>query len=702
MSEPLQDLDEELSSKESIKKKCVKLYGDVVKSFEDQRKRSDTILDFWDCYNTETNYNAGYNGRSKVYVPIVHNAIEARTTRFVNQIFPTNGRYVEVVTENGDIPYAHSALIENYIAKAKLRTQVVPALCRNGDIEGQYTVYVSWKENKRKVRYRAKESMKLDGMENIDLGDDIGDKVDNIVEEDLEGGYVHVEVLSDPDVVISPATSDSVDDAIDNGGYVAIAMRMSKGEVQRYIDDGTFKKEQGEALLKGFTSNESGAGRRANIRKENASAAGIKTQGAGKFALVYQVWSKLKVSGEKRICVTWFGGRDIVLSCKRNPYFCDKVPVISCPVKKVSGVFKGMSQVAPCAPMQYAANDAANLGMDSGMFSLMPIVMTDPDKDPRYGSMVMNMAAIWQTSPQDTQFVNFPQLWQDAFEIVAIAQTTIFQTLGVNPAMITQSNKKKQSQAEIANEQSVDVLTTADAVTVLEEGILTPLVERIYDYDSQFRTESVSVRAYGQMGKRAIMEEIEPIQENNKYSFRWFGVEQARSSQRVQQQITFANVLGKIPPQMMQGRRLDMVPLLESASENIFGPRLAPLVFLDERDKLTMSPEQENMMIMNGQDAPVHLLDDDIEHLMSHVPLVKQDKSGRMLAHVLAHQQQLQQKQQQSNILRSGGSPASGGPGGARPVQAGASPSGPSNQKNPPGSLPADQMHDPSSMPRRM
>jgi hypothetical protein len=46
-------------------------------------------------------------------------------------------------------------------------------------------------------------------------------------------------------------------------------------------------------------------------------------------------------------------------------------------------------------------------------------------------------------------------------------QTQIFQTLGVNPAMMPQSPAAttKRNQAEIANEQAVDLLTTADAVT---------------------------------------------------------------------------------------------------------------------------------------------------------------------------------------------------------------------------------------------
>ena len=45
----------------------------------------------------------------------------------------------------------------------------------------------------------------------------------------------------------------------------------------------------------------------------------------------------------------------------------------------------------------------------------------------------------------------------------------------------------KRNQAEIALEQQVDILTTADAVTVLEESVFTEIIERFAELDAQFR-----------------------------------------------------------------------------------------------------------------------------------------------------------------------------------------------------------------------
>src|SRR5206468_9305409 len=145
-----------------------------------------------------------------------------------------------------------------------------------------------------------------------------------------------------------------------------------------------------------------------------------------------------------------------------------------------------------------------------------------------------------------TKFAQFPALWKDAIPLIQADTQTINQTLGVNPAMMPQQTGRpgaRRNQAEIALEQSVDLLTTAEACTVLEEGILTPVVgERFVEYDHQFRDEAVTVRAFGEMGLTAKMEQIEPIQLNNRLEFTWFGVEQARSAQAMQQQVAFLNV----------------------------------------------------------------------------------------------------------------------------------------------------------------
>jgi hypothetical protein len=159
------DRSEQLMRRENIHDALIEIFTDITMGFDKQADRADDNMDWWDCYNCILGQKQVYNGNAQIFVPIVHSAIEARKTRFVNQIFPKNGRYVEAVSEDGTIPHTETALLEHYVRKAKLRTQVAPALCKNGDIEGQMTVQVKWEEFRRHVAWRVKKPPQMEDFE---------------------------------------------------------------------------------------------------------------------------------------------------------------------------------------------------------------------------------------------------------------------------------------------------------------------------------------------------------------------------------------------------------------------------------------------------------------------------------------------------------------------------------------------------------
>jgi hypothetical protein len=358
----------------------------------------------------------------------------------------------------------------------------------------------------------------------------------------------------------------------------------------------------------------------------------------------------------------------------------------------------------------------------------MPVVMTDPEKNPRIGSMVLALSAIWETSPNDTSFAEFPQLWEPALKIVSAAAAQIATTLSVSPAAITQqANDKNLSQAEISNEQQVDILTTADAVTVLEEGILTPLLMQFAELDHQNRDDALIVRQYGEMGIRATMEVIPPLQMDRLYQFRWFGVEAAQNAQQVQQQIAMTNVLRGIPPQSYPGYQLDLVPVIAQLVENTFGPRLAPLLFKDMKSQLSLPAQFENQLLVEGIDLAVHPMDNDVEHMQTHFPMLQTgDPTGALRVHLERHKLSMEQKMQaamqaggmapptgipQGDTMVGGLQGEPGIPGGAMGGQPqpgvagtpriGAQPGGPRpNGQGPPGMIHQDQLQSAGKMPR--
>lgn len=699
--------DENIAEDKTIRDKLIEIFDDVDAGFTDQNDRANDTLDYWDTYNCKLNGNQFYNGNSQIYVPIIHNAINARKTRFVNQLFPQSGRYVEVTTSDGTIPSAEVALLEDYVRKAKLRTKVLPALVRAGDIEGQYNVYVSWAEVKRVVSMKANLPMEVD----TDM--DVESDAEGMIEEEIVDGYPQVDVLSDSDVLVLPQTADTLDEAIADGGSVTILRRWSKAKIRALMREGAISEEEGEGLLEAMTSAERD---KRDIQRRNLAAAGIQFENGATVCHVYETWTNLKVDGEWRLCQAFYGGESRVLGARRNPLWCDRLPVLSLPVEKVAGVFKGQSKVKFCADMQYAANDAVNEGMDSAAYALLPIIMTDPEKNPRVGSMVLALSAIWETSPADTQFAQFPQLWKEAFAIVGSCRAEVATTFSVNPAALTQqASEKRLTQAEIANEQQIDILTTADAVTVLEDGVLTPILTLMAEMDAQYRDDEVLVRQYGEMGIQANMQRVPPLQMDRRYSFRWFGVESARNAQQIQQQIAGINIIRGIPPEMYPGYQVDLAPAIVQLMENLFGPRLAPLVFKDIKSQLSMDPMIENQLLVQGLDLPIHPMDNDVEHMQAHVQALQMgDPSGTTRAHIEMHNKAMQMKMQaqlmqalQTQLMGQGGAQPGqppGGPGGppqsGGPPRMGAQPGMVRNGQAPPGAIHPDNMIDPMRQPQ--
>lgn len=691
-----EDRKEELSERPEVMEALLELYKEIEVGFENQYDRSNEQMDFWDLYNCKLGMRQYYAGNSKIFVPIIHDAVQARVTRFSNQIFPQNGRYIEVTTMDGELPHGEMSLVEHYIRKAKLRTVVVPGLLRNGDVEGQYNVYVSWRERKRHVTFKKPRP------ELVDQGGEIPDDVQH---ETVIEGRPHVEVLADSDVLVLPPTSDTIADALDAGGSVTILRRWSKAKIKQMIENEEIDEAAGDTLLDEMAGEKAAVA--INKQKVVVDAAGIKMGPGGmKHALVYETWTNLTIGNERRLCKIYYGSEKIVLAARRNPNWSDKINLFSCPAEKIQGVFKGKSKLGPVEQTQIYANDAVNEAADSSMFSMMPIVMTDPEKNPRIGSMVLSLAAVWECDPQSTVFAKFPDLWKAGFEIVASCKAQIMQTLSVSPAAITQqaTQKAKPSQADIAREQQVDILTTADAVTLIEEGILTPVANFMVELDHQYRSEKILIRQFGEKGLRAKMDWVDPIQMDKKLSYRWFGVEQARSAMQMQQQISFANVLGSLPPDKYPGHRINLVPMITQMVENVFGPRLAPLIFEDEKAQMTLPPDVENEWLVKfNVNLAIHPMDEDAQHLQEHAKALQAtgDPLGNIRSHMARHQFQMQMKQQAMLAQQVAQMVGGGGGGGPRPT--GPRPGGqaqpPRGGQGPPGMVNRDQLSAVSGAP---
>ena len=692
-----QDNEQEYVGKSAVMEQVRDIYKDVVDGFMAREDRDREVERYADIYNTKLTDQQAYAGKSKVFVPAVRDAIEARTLRFSNALFPSNGRFVECISSTDDTARALTALQNHYVRASRLR-EIVTSMLRAGDITGQYSLYVDWQTRSRKIMERQTQPVQLPTGETIP-----GAEIEVEQEVELETGLPDIWVIADQDLVVLPATVDTIDDA----DVVAVALRVTKSWLRERKDQFTPKMYKKAMSLFDGGNERKDSPNQFDDAKRAAKEAGVKSEKGSKHLLLYQVWCDLKIEKEWTPSYFLAFGPDDFLTVKKNPFWGQRSPVISAPVKKVAGSFWGVSPVKCVEQLQYQVNDAINMGMDAAQYALAPIVMTNPEKNPRVGSMVLEMAAVWQTSPQDTQILEFPKLWQDAFSIVAGVKAQIHESFGLNPAMMPMGGApgRKPTQAQIAMEQQVTLEGISDSVRVLESFILTPLVERVFEYDQQFRDKATTIEHFGELGYEAELERVPPVQWGTRYRFVWNGVQRVQNAQNVQQMIAAMNVLRGIPPQQLGGRVLDIGPIIDHMVDTVYGPRLASHILKSARDSMSVDPHIENEMLVQNMPAAVSPLDNDAEHIAVHHQAAMQtgDPHHQIAAHIMAHQQSMQKKAMAQAPQGAPGIPGGAGPGvpgTPRPGGAAVGPRGVTQQ--PAGAIHPDQMHAPGVMPRKM
>lgn len=669
------------AEQKAVREKAQKLYAQILAGYKEEKKsQNEAIDDYWDIYNCELGDNQQYVGESAVYEPIVRDALEARRKRFTAMLFPNIGNNIEVVSETGEIPQAETAILQRHVRSADLRS-VCSALFLSGDIEGQWSLMVDWKRDERKITRKVKKTV-----------DEVED-VQDVEEETIVTERPEVSIVPAQDLWVFPATVSNLQDA----EIVSVALRLTDEALDRMVDEGKILQKQVDKLAK-----DAGEDKAKWAAKARAADAGIKLKAGQKFTLVYMAFVSLKLDDEKQAAIVFFGGEDNVLGVIKNPHWSKKVPIVSEPVERVAGSFWGKSKVAPVAALAYQLNDITNMGMDSASFSVMPIVMTDPLKNPRVGSMIQAMGAIWETSPNDTKLVEFPALYQHAMNLRNQIKAQIMESMDVNEVMLGKAPAGRKNAQAVAQQSAEALATMGDVVKRFENGVMNQLLEWFYEMDLQFRDDELLIVREGEHGMQAKVEAIPPMQYGSRYFFKWNGADQAMGAQRVQQMIGFMNVLRGMPPQVLNGRKLDIGPLLDFASQAIFGPTLAQNVLIDERHKMAIPPEVENEMLLNNLPVQPSPMDDDIAHIQSHQQAAQMtgDTQGAFRAHIAQHAQALQAKAQAANPKPQGqqGVPGGGGqPGVAGTPRPGAIPAGPRGGQNPAGAIHSDQMADASA-----
>ena len=685
-------------------KAAAKLYQLIQRAYDNQQERADNTEEYWCIYNAKPDANQQYSGNSQCYVPAVRDCINARVKRRLKQLFPQKHRHVEAVGSDPETPYPQLALLEHYIRSTRLK-ETVRSMLVAGDVTGQWNLYIDWTRSYRRITEDVKRNPIMESAEGEEVGlTDPSEEEDALEETDVMEEGPEVIDFADEDLAIVPPTVNDIEKA----EAVSLRLRMSKDKVQQLVEEGVFALKPAETEEQLWDTLSKEAQPDGNMQKQvppkkQSQAAGVKTDGTFKYLLAYETTARLPFEEEggrvKRLAYIYFGSANRILGIVKAPQWGGKRPIISAPVERVRGSFRGISKIEPVKYLQWNLTDYWNMGQDSAMYSLLPVWAVDPLANPNWGMMVMGLAAVWPVAPKNVQQITQQQLYKESLTICDNIKRQIWESMDVNELMMgkmPQGRKNNQLMGALQQEQMTNIMDDAE---YCEEAVLTPLVERLAEYDRQFRTSSLTVLTKGEIGVKAKMTDIEPQQFGERYRYQWAGTTIVQGQQVQQMRIAFMNVLRGVPPQQLNGRKVDVTPILEQAVEGLFGPEVAPKILIDERNMFTVDAETENLMMHNGLPVDVHEADNDQQHIQSHLQAAQltADPKGRYRAHIAKHTMAMQQKIQKQMAQMQGqqGAPGAGPPGMSGSPRVGAQPAGPHGAQQPPGMIHPDQAQGP-------
>lgn len=679
---------------------ATKLYKLVKKAYENQAEQSDRVEEYWNIYNAQPDENLTYTGNTNGYVPVARDCVNARSKRVLKQLFPVSHKHVDGLASDGKIPLTQLALLEHYIRKTQLKATVRSDLIA-GDVTGQWNLFVDWMKTTRRTtelvrRNPIVESIDGENVEELGIEDPTADEQEDTEIKDVVDEGPDIVDFAVEDLAVIPPTGNN----IQKSQATCLRIRMSAERIQELVDEGVFILPPDTDVKEFVDGTYNKETEKRNRAKKQAEDAGIKTHGTTKFALIFMVYTKLDLGGDtKESAIIYYAGPDEILAIIKNPLWSGKIPILSEPVDRVAGSFYGKSKLEPIKFMQWQLVDFWNMGQDSAMYSLLPVYAADPLKTPQWGSLVIGLAAIWPIAPNDVKQITQPQLWKDAMQMCDGIKRQIWESMDVNEMMMGKTPPGRKNNAMIGNMAQEQATNITDHADRYEEVMLSPLAEMLFEFDQQFRTDSVTIEARGELGVQAKLEEIPPQQWGERYFFRWVGSTYQSNMQRMQQMIAWVNVLKGIPPQMMGGRRLDLCPFLDKGTEDIFGPEMAPRILIDERNMFTVDPDTENAIMHNGMHVQVHASDDDQKHLEKHMQgaQLTGDPQGLYKEHMGQHMLSMQQKREKAQASQGQPGSPGGGPPGAPPGAAGAPRPGaqPAPQRPaqaPPGAIQQDNM----------
>lgn len=362
---------------------------------------------------------------------------------------------------------------------------------------------------------------------------------------------------------------------------------------------------------------------------------------------LFDIWG----TGESRECVITIANGQHVLRVQENPYDSKFRPYAAWRCAKEPFQWNNIGPLDHAIRLNLELNDIRTLGHQGAKNTINPFVRVDPGEeipdsifDLEQGAIIRATGWDWQKAPSNlVDWIQFEAKYEKNID-GATGVPKVYEGAGNNDtATETERNFKE------ANRRTRGLVV---GISHFLEDLLTIM----HELNGQYVTRKQTFRVLASGGKKTTAySEVGPEDFSTPVDFTFKAVHGLNNlGLRSTQLMQFLNTVYPLLPLLeQQGVKVDVGALVMDLYREQIGSRPEEDIIsrTPDFDEL-MSPEDENIMMEQGQEVDVHEYDDDEAHIMSHAQQVDDptfddwdpQNQALMAVHIQEHIQAGEQK----------------------------------------------------------
>lgn len=637
----------------------------------DARRERQTLNTRWQHFNRMhqvelKDEDMAYRGRSRVYLPATRRAIESWQTVLFDALWPAQGEKFSVdgvtdITSPDQVPRWH-ALQKRYLEEMGLEDEL-PLFLRN-----YLTVGWSWMRHvfdydtephrvwerqfrdapldtdreERRIREMADphpdpELTRADGT------------VFRLVEKLIETSGPICRAVDWAHAYVAPMTARSLDDATLAFEDIEVPFTYVEQQHERWMDPQeaawgrVYDHPKWADLVrsKGLLTDDMLREERERYERlgidpdTNRVFTSLAAKGHAQITEAFWKGEIVSKEGEpaKDEDGTPFGVRDwhfiivndcFVVRAHPNLHYTNRRPWVDGRMYRTTRSYYAQGVCDAVASLQLVANDTLNLTLDGMNLALSPPTVVDPGEMLFPEQLEFAPGAIWLGKKDAVQPLTVPSPTQLGMLMLQTVETMVQAGADANFAVqgrppVRGSGRAAQSaqgMAQYAAAGSQGMLGFARALT---RQALVPILERNYDFTTQFQTERQTIQRLGPDGVSLVVEQVGIEDILGGYRYKWHGAEGVREKamtlgmlQQLPMQIQQLAMFDPSLPQKFDAEKF-LRRMLQEANiagvEEFFRTPLAGT---------SVAPDLELEAFKAHRAMPVHPGDDDQAHMQAH------------------------------------------------------------------------------------